>query len=157
MGFPRLRRHNWDPSPDQIAMRYSSMPALRRVPIASQLRRAARAQMWLTPVEQESELVGGWGRMGRCGLNGSDAQHCEDRSGVRSVKRCAAFFVSRCHRTLKPGSALQCGRPVRRCFSWRQRKTYKEILMIRRAGKGKNIKVAVIGTNQPEYFGFQCP
>jgi hypothetical protein len=32
--------------------------------------------------------------MGRCRLNGSDAQHCEDRSGVDPVKRCAAFFVS---------------------------------------------------------------
>jgi hypothetical protein len=43
--------------------------------------------------------------MGRCRLNGSDAPHCEDRSGVDPVKRCAAFFVSRWHRTLKSGSA----------------------------------------------------
>jgi hypothetical protein len=27
-------------------------------------------------------------------LNGSDAQHCEDRSGVDPVKRCTALFVS---------------------------------------------------------------
>jgi len=32
--------------------------------------------------------------MVRCGLNGPDAQHCEDRSGVHPVKRCAAFFFS---------------------------------------------------------------
>src|SRR5260221_5697540 len=32
--------------------------------------------------------------MRRCRLNGSDGQHCEDRSGVDPVKRCAAFFVS---------------------------------------------------------------
>ena len=44
--------------------------------------------------------------MRRCGLNGSDAQHCEDRSGVDPVKRCAATFVSPWHRTLKSGSAL---------------------------------------------------
>ena len=35
--------------------------------------------------------MGGWGRMGRCGLNGSDAQHCEN-SGVDPAKRCAAFY-----------------------------------------------------------------
>jgi hypothetical protein len=49
--------------------------------------------------------------MGRCGLNGSDGQQGEDRSGVDPVKRCAAFFVS----PMSPDSetaALQCGRPV---------------------------------------------
>jgi hypothetical protein len=39
--------------------------------------------------------------MGRCGLNGSDAQHCEDRSGVDPVKRCAVFFHP-WHRHAKP-------------------------------------------------------
>jgi len=35
------------------------------------------------------------------------------RSFSRSIrKRCAAFFVSPWHRTLKPESPLQCGRPV---------------------------------------------
>ena len=30
--------------------------------------------------------------MGRCGLNGSDGQHCEDRSAVRSRKALRRFL-----------------------------------------------------------------
>jgi hypothetical protein len=48
-------------------------------------------------------------------------RHCSG-AGRRSivppfhrVKRCAAFFVSPVSPTLKPGSALQCGRPVSTC------------------------------------------
>jgi hypothetical protein len=34
------------------------------------------------PFERDPKLAGGWGRMGRCGLNGSDGQQGEDHSGV---------------------------------------------------------------------------
>jgi hypothetical protein len=49
--------------------------------------------------------------MRRCRLNGSDAQHCEDRSGVDPSS--AAFFVSPVSpEILKPGSPLQRVHPV---------------------------------------------
>ena len=36
--------------------------------------------------------------MRRCRLNGSDAQHCEDRSAVRSRKALCGFLRGRCFR-----------------------------------------------------------
>src|ERR1700746_2995353 len=53
--------------------------------------------------------------MRRCGLNGSDGQQGEDRSGVDPVKALRRLLRFRCHRTLKPGSALQRRRaPIER-------------------------------------------
>jgi hypothetical protein len=52
--------------------------------------------------------------MRRCRLNGSDAQHCEDRSGVDPENRWRRFLRF----TVSPDSetaALQCGRAVSTC------------------------------------------
>ena len=46
--------------------------------------------------------------MGRCGLNGSDGQQGEDRSGVDPVKRGAAFCVSQ----VAPDSETRIGAAV---------------------------------------------
>jgi hypothetical protein len=68
------------------------------------------------PFERDPKLAGGWGRMGRCGLNGSDGQHWRRWFGRRSRKVLRRFLrFDPCHRTLKSGSALQRVRPVSTC------------------------------------------
>jgi hypothetical protein len=54
----------------------------------------------------ESKLAGGWGRMGRGGLNGRTDSACLPKTAAPL----SSFHP--CHRTLKLGSPLQRGRPV---------------------------------------------
>src|SRR4051812_31849118 len=68
--------------------------------------------------------------MRRCRLNGSDAPHCEDRSGVDPVKRCTAFFVSPVDASVP---VERVGRAaLRRSFRRRSRKALHRFLRFTR-------------------------